>query len=191
MLTMRSSIAPVLLAVITSVSSCSSRDTVLVVNYSFDDTVEDERDSASSLRITVLSVGDGRSQVTNAPLTRDPDGGALLGPSFARVVLSGWSGTVTANVELLDAGGTPLLAVPAVDRSNGDSTQIELEENGAIATTARFTRMMPMPDGGAGGNGGGGAGGNGGGGGGGGAGGNGSGGGAGGRGGRGGNDGQP
>jgi hypothetical protein len=146
MLTSRSSIAPALLAATALCwsSSCSTGDTVVAVNYSFDATAMDVQSSASALRITLT--GASGSKMSDVTLNRAPDGGPLLGPTYSRIVVNGWNGEVTVSADAVDSAGATLLAA---------STTVTLVENGAVAAFVRFTRMPPTPDGGAGGAGGG------------------------------------
>jgi uncharacterized membrane protein YgcG len=137
------------------VSSCESGDTIVSVNFSFDDaTAADAKMKAAKLHVTIKGAG---KEVTNdIDLMRDSDGG-ITTASYRRVNVSGMSGAAILTMVALDSGGAELSpkaipSDPAQVGANANELKVNVVEHGVVAAFVKFAMpvvVMPMPDAGA------------------------------------------
>lgn len=157
MLKTRISMALVLAAGSLATWSCDSGDTIVSVNYSFDDaTASDAKMHVASLHIEIKPHS-GNEVTTDVPIMHDADSGAITTASYKRVMVNGMSGPATVIVIARDSGGADLMkaapADPALigpDPLNPKDLEVDVVAHGAIAAFVKFAKPMPAPsDGGA------------------------------------------
>jgi len=137
-------------------ASCDSGDTIVAVNYSFDDaTAASAKMNAASLHITIKPAS-GSEVTDDVPIMHDADSGAITTASYRRVKVNGMSGKATVTVVAKDSSGAELMkAIPADPALVGDPAhpndlEIEVDAHGAVAAFVTFAKpVVPMPDAGA------------------------------------------
>jgi len=135
-------------------ASCDSGDTIVAVNYSFDDaTAASAKMNAASLHITIKPAS-GSEVTDDVPLMHDADSGAITTASYRRVKVNGMSGPATVTVVARDSGGAELMkAIPADPALIGDPAnpkdylEIDVDAHGAVAAFVTFAKpVVPTPD---------------------------------------------
>ncbi|HEY8925260.1 MAG TPA: hypothetical protein VIU64_12820 [Polyangia bacterium] len=137
-------------------ASCDSGDTIVAVNYSFDDaTAASAKMNAASLHITIKPAS-GSEVTDDVAIMHDADSGAITTASYRRVKVNGMSGKATVTVVAKDSSGAELMkAIPADPALVGDPAhpndlEIEVDAHGAVAAFVTFAKpVVPMPDAGA------------------------------------------
>ena len=146
-------------------ASCDNGDTIVAVNYSFDDaTAASAKMNAASLHITIKPAS-GSEVTDDVAIMHDADSGAITTASYRRVKVNGMSGRATVTVVARDSGGAELMkAIPAdpaligPDPANPKDLEIEVDAHGAVAAFVTFAKpVVVTPDAGAGGSGSGGS----------------------------------
>ena len=141
MLKPRLSMAVVLAAGTLAVSSCSSGDTIVSLNYSFDDaTAGDVKISVTKLHVDIGAASGGSVQ-TDVDISHDSDGG-ITSASYKRITVNGLSGKATIIVTALGSGDKELLIPKATTPDNAPVTIVEHEVTAAFVKFAR----TPTPD---------------------------------------------
>jgi len=157
MLKTRLSIALVLATSTLFGSSCDSGDTIVAVNYSFDDaTAASAKMNAASLHITIKPAS-GSEVTDDVTIMHDADSGAITTASYRRVKVNGMSGRATVTVVARDSGGAELMkAIPAdpaligPDPASPKDLEIEVDAHGAVAAFVTFAKpVVVTPDAGA------------------------------------------
>jgi hypothetical protein len=144
MLNTRISIAACALTVASTLSGCSSGDTILALTITSASNVG----TVAELRVTVSRAPAAPIVTTFAPDA--DDAGVISGSFFRRINLGGWKGgDANVLVEALDKGGAVFLTA---------TTTVDVREHGAAAGMVHLTRDVPDGGTGAGGAGGGDAG---------------------------------
>jgi len=165
MLKTRLSVALVLATSTLFGASCDNGDTIVAVNYSFDDaTAASAKMNAASLHITIKPAS-GSEVTDDVAIMHDADSGAITTASYRRVKVNGMSGRATVTVVARDSGGAELMkAIPAdpaligPDPANPKDLEIEVDAHGAVAAFVTFAKpVVVTPDAGAGGSGSGGS----------------------------------
>jgi uncharacterized membrane protein YgcG len=118
--------ALVLATTFTLLSCSDNGDTVVAVNFAFDDSAPDVKSNADTLHIKV-----GTAE-TDFTISRN-DKGEITSGSWKRMVVNGMRGTVTVTITAKDKSGTTLLEV---------SQNVVLVEHGA---TEVFLKLSPNP----------------------------------------------
>jgi uncharacterized membrane protein YgcG len=153
MLKTRLSMAVVLAAGTLALWSCESGDTIVSVNYGFDDaTAADVKMNVASLHITIKPSSG--SEVTNDyPLMRDADSGAITSASYRRVTVNGMSGRATVTVIARDSGGSELMrarptdpALVGPDPANPKDLEVDVVAHSAVAAFVKFAKPVVMTD---------------------------------------------
>ncbi len=122
--TMIGKCALVLAAIFTALSCSSNGDTVVAVNFAFDDSAADVKANAATLHMKV-----GATE-TDFTITRN-DKGDITSVSWKRIIVNGMRGTVTVTITAKDKSGTTLLEV---------SQNVVLVEHGAVEA---FLKLAP------------------------------------------------
>jgi uncharacterized membrane protein YgcG len=143
MLKPRLSMAVVLAAGTLAVSSCESGDTIVSVNYGFDDaTAGDVKMNVAKIHVQI-SAASGGSVQTDIDIMRDPDAGTITTASYKRVKVDGLSGKATVTATALDSGGNPL-GNPA---TNADDAPVVIVAHEVTAAFVKFAKeVTPTPD---------------------------------------------
>jgi uncharacterized membrane protein YgcG len=125
--------ALVLATTFTLLSCSSNGDTVVAVNFSFDDSSADVKSNTATLHIKV-----GAAE-TDFTISRNEEG-AITSGSWKRMVVNGMSGSVTVTITAKDESGSTLLEV---------SQDVVLVEHGAIEVFLKLNPSEPEspPDG--------------------------------------------
>jgi uncharacterized membrane protein YgcG len=155
MLKPRLSMAVVLAAGSLAISSCASGDTIVSVNYSFDDaTAGDVKMKVAKLHIEI-SAASGGSVQTDVDIMRDLDAGTITTASYKRVKADGLSGEGKLTVTALDSGGGELMKVMNVDDKVPFNAPFTIESHEVTSAYVKFAKpAMPMGSGGSSGSGG-------------------------------------
>ena len=154
MLKTRLSVALVLATSTLFGASCDNGDTIVAVNYSFDDaTAASAKMNAASLHITIKPAS-GSEVTDDVAIMHDADSGAITTASYRRVKVNGMSGRATVTVVARDSGGAELMkAIPAdpaligPDPANPKDLEIEVDAHGAVAAFVTFAKpVVATPD---------------------------------------------
>jgi len=137
-------------------ASCDSGDTIVAVNYSFDDaTAASAKMNAASLHITIKPAS-GSEVTDDVQIMHDADSGAITTASYRRIKVNGMSGHATVTVVARDSGGAELMKAiptdPALvgDPANPKDLEIDIVAHEAVAAFVTFAKpVVPMPDAGA------------------------------------------
>lgn len=146
MLKPRLSMAVVLAAGSLAISSCESGDTIVSVNYSFDDaTAADVKMNVNKLHIEI-SAASGGSVQTDVDIVRDMDSGTITTASYKRIKTDGLSGKGTLTVTALDSSNGELMKV-----MNGDDAPFTIVSHEVTSAYVKFAKPPMMPPAGSGG----------------------------------------
>jgi hypothetical protein len=121
--------ALVLATTFTLLSCSSDGDTVVAVNFAFDDSAADVKSNAATLHMKV-----GTTE-TDFTISRN-DKGEITSGSWKRIVVNGMRGTVTVTITAKDKSGTDLLEV---------SQNVVLVEHGATEVFLKLSPNQPEP----------------------------------------------
>ena len=121
--------ALVLVAIFTVFSCSSDGDTVVAVNFAFDDSAPDVKANTATLH---MKVG---TKETDFTISRN-DKGEITSVSWKRIVVNGMRGTVTVTITAKDKSGTTLLEV---------SQDVVLVEHGAVEAFLKLAPNQPGP----------------------------------------------
>lgn len=124
-----------LLIAMGALSACSSDGkTVVALTINSDDAV------GMVDQITITATGEGRTPVTTMLTPRaQPDSGVIVGSFYTRIELDGWSGKANLKVDAIRGGATVATK----------STDVMLEEHGAVAARVSLSGKPPAVDSGA------------------------------------------
>src|SRR6185436_267426 len=140
MLKPRLSMAVVLAAGTLAFSSCESGDTIVSVNYSFDDaTAGDVKMNVAKLHINI-SAASGSPVQADVDITRDSDGG-ITNASYKRVKVDGLSGKATVTITAKDSGGGDLMT--AMNKDDAPVTIVAHEVTAAVVKFAKDPVVLP------------------------------------------------
>jgi len=134
--------AVVLAAGTLAVSSCESGDTIVSVNYGFDDaTAGDVKMNVAKLHIEISAASGGPVQ-TDIDIMRDPDAGTITTASYKRVKVDGLSGKATVTASALDGSGKELMKA-----TNADDAPVVIVAHEVTAAFVKFAKeVTPTPD---------------------------------------------
>ncbi len=120
-------------ATFTLLSCSNNQDTVVAVNFAFDDSTADVKSNVATFHIKV-EVAE-RTAEADLAISRN-DKGEITTAAWKRVVVNGMSGTAKVTLTAKDASGATLLEV---------SADAVLVEHSAIEVLLKLTRNPPQP----------------------------------------------